>query len=91
MEGLNATVLKVVGEPEFHPASSALGASGTLDETRANPLRKEYSREHQYGNHHNAPAAPNRGAEQFPLKFGAALPIQRVGRLTHAAVLDPME
>ena len=30
VESLDAAVLKVVGEPEFHPASSALGASGTV-------------------------------------------------------------
>jgi predicted secreted protein len=30
VESLDATVLKVVGEPEFHPASSALSASGTV-------------------------------------------------------------
>ena len=30
VQGLDAGVLKVVGEPEFHPASSALGAGGTL-------------------------------------------------------------
>jgi inhibitor of cysteine peptidase len=30
VEGLDATVLKLIGEPEFHPAGSALGASGTV-------------------------------------------------------------
>ena len=30
VEDLDATVLKVVSEPEFHPASNALGANGTL-------------------------------------------------------------
>src|SRR5690242_839751 len=30
VEGLDATILTLVGEPEFHPASSALGASGTV-------------------------------------------------------------
>ena len=30
VEALDATVLRMIGEPEFHPASSALGASGTL-------------------------------------------------------------
>jgi inhibitor of cysteine peptidase len=30
VEGLDAAVLTLVGEPEFHPASSALGAGGTV-------------------------------------------------------------
>jgi inhibitor of cysteine peptidase len=30
VEALDAAVLKMAGEPEFHPASSALGAGGTF-------------------------------------------------------------